>query len=71
LRKAAEDAGQYVVALDRALEEELTRSIELCPRLTRSWPDVQCQAIQRRLQIAHRGNKGLRRITFIVARQPV
>ena len=28
LRRAAEDAGKHVVALDRALEEELTRSIE-------------------------------------------
>jgi hypothetical protein len=28
LREAAEDAGKHVVALDRALEEELTRSIE-------------------------------------------
>ena len=38
LRRAAEDAGQPVVALDRALEEELTRSIELCLRRTRSGP---------------------------------
>ena len=28
LRRAAEDAGKHVVALDRALEDELTRSIE-------------------------------------------
>ncbi|HEY2398840.1 MAG TPA: hypothetical protein VGI23_00730 [Steroidobacteraceae bacterium] len=32
LRGAAEDAGKRVVALDRALEDELTRSIESLPR---------------------------------------
>jgi hypothetical protein len=30
--EAAEDAGELVVALDRALEEELTRSIEFLGR---------------------------------------